>query len=96
MHVEYIITAEAEEKKTQEVQGFALLCKIHQWNTRNQNLCSQNPFFSFVLSALLFFLNTVKVYIPSKGAGNGNPLQYSCWEIPWTEEPGGLQSMELH
>ena len=22
-----------------------------------------------------------------------NPLQYSCWEIPWTEEPGGLQSM---
>ena len=23
---------------------------------------------------------------------NGSPLQYSCWEIPWTEEPGGLQS----
>ena len=19
------------------------------------------------------------------GEGNGNPLQYSCWEIPWTE-----------
>ena len=19
--------------------------------------------------------------------------QYSCWKIPWTEEPGGLQSM---
>ena len=29
----------------------------------------------------------------SPGEGNGNPLQYSCWEIPWTEEPGGLQSM---
>ena len=28
------------------------------------------------------------------GAGNGNPLQYS-WEILWTEEPGGLQSMGL-
>ena len=25
--------------------------------------------------------------------GNGNPLQYSCLEIQWTEEPGGLQSM---
>ena len=25
--------------------------------------------------------------------GNGNPLQYSCWKIPWTEEPSGLQSM---
>ena len=29
----------------------------------------------------------------SSGEGNGNPLQYSCLEIPWTEEPGGLQSM---
>ena len=27
----------------------------------------------------------------SPGEGNGNPLQYSCWEIPWTEEPGRLQ-----
>ena len=25
--------------------------------------------------------------------GNDNPLQYSCLENPWTEEPGGLQSM---
>ena len=24
--------------------------------------------------------------------GHGNPLQYSCLENPWTEEPGGLQS----
>ena len=27
------------------------------------------------------------------GEGNGNPLQYSCLEIPWIEDPGGLQSM---
>ena len=26
------------------------------------------------------------------GEGNGTPLQYS-WKIPWSEEPGGLQSM---
>ena len=25
--------------------------------------------------------------------GNGNLLPYSCWKIPWTEEPGRLQSM---
>ena len=25
--------------------------------------------------------------------GNGYPLQYSCWRMPWTEEPGWLQSM---
>ena len=29
----------------------------------------------------------------SPGEGDGNPLQYSCLENPWTEEPGGLQSM---
>ena len=29
----------------------------------------------------------------SPGEGNGNPLQYYCLEIPWTEEPGRLQPM---
>ena len=29
----------------------------------------------------------------SPRGGSGNPLQYSCWRIPWTEEPGRLQSM---
>ena len=27
------------------------------------------------------------------GEGNGNPLQYSRWKIPWTEKPGKLQPM---
>ena len=27
------------------------------------------------------------------GGGNGNTLQYSSWEIPWTEEPDRLQSI---
>ena len=27
--------------------------------------------------------------------GNGNPPQYSCLKIPWTEEPGRLQSIVL-
>jgi len=31
----------------------------------------------------------------SSGEGNGSPLQYSCLENPWTEEPGGLQSIGL-
>ena len=25
--------------------------------------------------------------------GHGNPLHYSCLRIPWTEEPGELQSI---
>ena len=32
----------------------------------------------------------------SPGGGHGSPLQYSCWRIPWTEEPGKLQSIESH
>ena len=31
----------------------------------------------------------------SPGGGHGNPLQNSCWRIPRTEEPGGLQYMGL-
>ena len=31
----------------------------------------------------------------SPGEENSNPLQYSCLEIPWTEEPGGVQSTGL-
>ena len=27
------------------------------------------------------------------GGGHGNPLQYSCLENPWIEEPGRLLSM---
>ena len=27
--------------------------------------------------------------------GNGIPLSILSWEIPWTEEPDGLQSMGL-
>ena len=29
------------------------------------------------------------------GEGTGSSLQYSCLKIPRTEEPGGLQSVEL-
>ena len=31
----------------------------------------------------------------SPGGGHGNPLSVLAWRIPWTEEPGGLQSMGL-
>jgi len=29
----------------------------------------------------------------SPGRGHGSPLQDSCLKIPWTEEPGELQSV---
>jgi len=31
----------------------------------------------------------------SSGEGNGNHSRILAWKIPWTEEPGGLQSMGL-
>ena len=33
------------------------------------------------------------IQLLGNGERNGNPLQDSCWEIPWTEEPGRLQLM---
>ena len=29
----------------------------------------------------------------SPGGGHGSPSNILAWRIPWTEEPGGLQSM---
>ena len=31
--------------------------------------------------------------ILGSGEGNGYPLQFLAWKIPWTEEPRGLWSM---
>ena len=31
----------------------------------------------------------------SPGVGNGKPLQCSCQKVPWTEEPGRLETMGL-
>ena len=30
------------------------------------------------------------------GGGHGNPSSVLAWRIPWTEEPGGPQSMQPH
>ena len=38
-------------------------------------------------------MRAIIVPVSDFGEGNGNPLQYSCLENPWTEEPGRLQSM---
>ena len=38
-------------------------------------------------------LGSIPEWGRSREEGNGNPLQCSCQRIPWTEEPGRLQSM---
>ena len=42
------------------------------------------------------YMNVIYTYTHMYiGEGNGTPLQYSCLENPWTEEPGVLQFMGL-
>ena len=46
-----------------------------------------------MVKTLLPMQNLIPGSERSPGEGNGNQLQYLAWKIPWTEEPGGLQSM---
>ena len=48
------------------------------------------------LSGLLLNIITYTHPHVCGGEGNGNPLQCSCLENPWTEGPAGLQSMGSH
>ena len=64
----------------------------------NSNL-SLNFHFSIWLSKDLwkclhsYMFHSLTLLIPMNGEGNGTPLQYSCLENPWMEEPGRLRSM---
>ena len=49
-------------------------------------------FMCFFLT-LPFLNNFIEALVSECREGNGTPLQYSCLENPWTEEPGRLQSM---
>ena len=48
------------------------------------------PYCHFILSTCVLMWSISNV---CHGTGNGTPLQYSCLENPWMEEPGRLQSM---
>ena len=64
--------------------------KIQIWRKRYLSL-------SFLLNHLLpsssFVCFTHLSSGHCSGEGNGTPLQYFAWKIPWMEEPGRLQSM---
>ena len=38
-------------------------------------------------------VSSIPGWAGSPWGGHGNPLQHSSWRSPWTEEPGGLQSL---
>ena len=58
----------------------------------NQSDDSQSPktMAKIILCMINFGFRVFNIY----GEGNGNPLQYLVWKIPWMEESGRLQSME--
>ena len=79
---------------------FALCCDPAQISTSPSTVNPQFLFFCFVSHTLGFPSGlAVKMGVPSLGWED--PLEKEMathssilvWEIPWTEEPGGLQSM---
>ena len=66
----------------------ALLTKHYKVNP-NSFLPPQTLYSVHVNFSSFFF----PLSILTIGEGNVTPLQSSCLEIPWTEEPGGLPSM---
>ena len=56
--------------------------------------CSEGLWREIILPIIRALLNSkLEPVVGPFGEGSGIPLQYSCLENPWMEEPGGLQSM---
>ena len=53
-------------------------CKALEWSPVHRN----KPWFSYSLGLGR-----------SPGEGDSYPFRYSCWRIPWTEEPGGAHGV---
>ena len=72
---------------------------IHKWLKpliKSPPNCEAKSHFSTRITHQLIIHLTDRYSVPTKcGGGNGNPLQILAWKIPWTEEPGGLQSRGL-
>ena len=77
--------------KTQAEQACSLMnfdagtspCGLSRWLTSKESACNASD------------VGLIPGPGRSPGEGNGYPLQYSCLEILWTEEPGELQSMGM-
>ena len=71
-----------------EIRDWKCFHSIFFLSTFSVTVPEWSPIFFFFLT-FYFVLG----YSQLTGEGNGTPLQYSCLENPWTEEPGRLQSM---
>ena len=65
-------------------------------NTRIDNLSKENITiicFQYFLCSLYQLLSVPSIILIALIEMHGNQSQYSYLRIPWTEEPGGLQSI---
>ena len=70
-------------------------CKDSRWYNQHIHWVPAMWFCAGYFQFPWFYLIGMTHQGGSPGGGNGNSLQYSCLENPWTEERGGLQSMGL-
>ena len=61
----------------------------HPYMTTGKNIALTGQTFVGKVMSLIFNMLSTLV-----GEGNGPHFSTLAWKIPWTEEPGGLQSME--
>ena len=79
------------------IMQYVLYCVKFHWDSS----CFIQSFFFYywISSPLRIHLPVQKTQETRLGrslwVGNGNPLQYSCLKIPWTQDHGRLQSMGL-
>ena len=62
------------------------------WKTPGPHFCTYFDFGYFRIYVQNVSFPTWCLVVFISGEGRGNPLQYSCWRIPWTEEPGKVQA----
>ena len=71
-------------------------------NTRNSNACSAVTWASLVAQTVKNLPEMQETWVESLvwkdplEEGMATPCSILVWRIPWTEEPGGLQSLGLH
>ena len=68
---------------------FFIVQLSHPYMTTGKTIALTRWTFVDKVISLLFLIGC----LGWSGEGNGIPLQYSCLENPWMEEPGRLQSM---
>ena len=84
------------------VEFFGFVCQYFSSDLGNFITILKNVLISFLLLGDIYLcicmcicisISVLGCFLSSYREGNGNPLQYSCSKIPWTEEPGGLHTV---